>query len=112
MTHPFSILIGFPGGKQEPGESLEECLQRELREELDIQVLDPQFLLVVNHRYPGINVELHFFLCDNILGIPRPIGCSELTWVDPLQLKTFSFPKADKEVIHKIEQIHLASIEK
>lgn len=102
----FGGLWEFPGGKQEPGETLEECLRRELHEELGIQVYDPETFLVVDHHYPGKRVELHFYLCRTLQGHPSPIECSELAWIDPLQLKTFSFPEADRAVIDKIEEFH------
>ncbi len=102
----FGGLWEFPGGKQEAGETLEECLQRELYEELGIQVNDVQSFLVVDYHYPGKWVELHFYLCRVLQGNPSPLGCSELAWVDPSKLKTFSFPEADQVVIDKIEEFH------
>jgi 8-oxo-dGTP diphosphatase len=57
-------LWEFPGGKQEVGETLEQCLQRELKEEIDIEVGDVQHFYVLRYRYPEKEVELHFFTCS------------------------------------------------
>ena len=56
-------LWEFPGGKRESGESLEDCLRRELREELGIEISLPVLFRVIRHDYPEKSVELHFFKC-------------------------------------------------
>jgi mutator protein MutT len=94
----------FPGGKREADESLEECLQRELFEELRIRVGRPVPYQVVRHAYPDRVVELHFFRCEIEQGPATPVGCAEIRWVRPDELVTFQFPPADEAVVRFLEQ--------
>src|SRR5438552_8056365 len=69
-------LWEFPGGKREPHESYKQCLARELREELGIEVEVGQLFETVTHEYPGKSVHLKFFLCRWKQHEPRPLGCA------------------------------------
>jgi len=97
-------LWEFPGGKREPDETLEDCLRRELHEELGIAISDLSPYQVVRHRYPERVVELHFFRCALADGVPRNIGCEELRWVRPDELAQFEFPPADRPVIEALKK--------
>ena len=92
----------FPGGKAEAGETLLHCLERELREELEIAAEAVVSLPVIEHDYPGIHVRLHPFLCAYKSGEPKPIGCAELRWIDPSELKDFQFPRANGELLDRV----------
>ncbi len=92
----------FPGGKQEPGESLEECLKREVREELEIEIGIFRPFTVVKYQYPEKPVELHFFCCCVLNGTPKPVGCAEWAWVPKGRLNTYPFPPADAVILEKI----------
>jgi mutator protein MutT len=89
----------FPGGKREPGESLEDCLRRELREELEIEITPPRPFKILCHAYPEKTVELHFFRCAIADGRPRPVGCDEIRWATTAELQTLQFPPADLTLI-------------
>jgi mutator protein MutT len=93
------LLWEFPGGKREPGETLEECLEREILEELGIQVEVGQKRREIEHIYPDRTVQLTFFSCRWKEGEPRAIGCHDFRWVPPNDLKQFQFPDADKEIL-------------
>ncbi len=95
-------LWEFPGGKQEPGEMLEQCVQRELKEEIDITVGLLRPFAVVHHCYPHKKVELHFFTCLLDQGVPKALGCLEMAWVSPHELGFYEFPAADESVLQKI----------
>ena len=89
----------FPGGKKEPGESLEECLRRELFEELSICIDQPIPFQIIRHDYQDKTVELHFFRCHIETGSESPLDCTELRWVYPHEMETLQFPPADKPII-------------
>ena len=88
----------FPGGKCDPGESLERCLAREIREELDVEVRVGRELLSCAHEYPGRTVELHFFDCE-MAGEPRAVLGQEMRWVSREELQDLQFPPADDVLI-------------
>jgi 8-oxo-dGTP diphosphatase len=88
----------FPGGKCEPGESLEACLVRELREELAVAVTVRAEMFAVTHEYDDRIVELHFSACD-LVGEPTPQLGQEMQWVPRAELHSLTFPPADRELI-------------
>jgi len=100
-------LWEFPGGKQEVGETLEQCLQRELKEEIDIEVGDVQHFYVLRYRYPEKEVELHFFTCAIFQGDPKPLGSIEMAWVPKSDLSSYEFPEADRPVLRKLLERNL-----
>ncbi len=94
----------FPGGKREFGESLVDCLQRELWEELRIRITLPIPYQVIRHEYSGKVVEIHFFHCMIEQGEPVPLGCEETRWVVPEELTQYAFPPADDAVIRSLQR--------
>ncbi len=94
-------LWEFPGGKCDPGESLQQCLERELREELGAASRIGAEVMDVAHAYPERVVELHFFRCE-LLEAPRPLLGQELRWVARDDLAALSFPPADAELIDRL----------
>lgn len=92
----------FPGGKVEPGESLTAALQRELREELGIDVEVNDEYYTTTHHYPAKSVELHFFNCTILGGEPRAIDVAEFRWVKPTALRSYEFPEADIELVERL----------
>ena len=92
----------FPGGKREPGETFEECLRRELLEELGVEVEAGQFLLEVRHTYPEKVVQIRFFRCVWRQFEPQPLGCQDLKWVEQAELSRHSFPDADTQLVEML----------
>ncbi len=88
----------FPGGKCEPGETHEECLARELREELGVEGQIGDEILVTVHVYPGRAVRLHFRQVV-LTGTPRPMLGQELRWAGRTELRTIEFPAADRTLV-------------
>lgn len=95
-------LWEFPGGKVEPGESLEAALEREIREELGVGISVADEFYTVEHDYPGKSVRLHFFNCVIEDGEPLALGVADLRWVQPAELAQFEFPPADAELIDRL----------
>src|SRR5262245_7230231 len=91
----------FPGGKCEPGETLEACLVRELREELAVDATVQRVFLVTRHDYPERTVEIHFFLAA-IDREPTPQLGQEMRWASRDDLRTLTFPDADRELIERL----------
>jgi mutator protein MutT len=94
----------FPGGKREAGETLEECLRRELFEELSIHIDVPIPFQVIRHEYAEKTVELHFFHCRIQGGQATAIDCAEIRWVWPHELSNFEFPPADRPIIEALRR--------
>jgi 8-oxo-dGTP diphosphatase len=97
-------LWEFPGGKREQGETLEECLQRELFEELSIHIDIPVPFRIIRHEYPEKTVELHFFRCRIGEGVATPVDCAEIRWVHPSEMGDYQFPAADRPVIEALQR--------
>ncbi len=92
----------FPGGKLDPGETLEECVAREVEEETGLRIRVEEKAAEVVHHYPEKSVHLHFYRCRPAGGQARPIGCADLAWVLPAELTGYRFPPADARIIEDI----------
>ena len=95
-------LWEFPGGKQEPGEGLRECLKREIDEELGIEARVDAPLLTVDHEYANKWISLHVFDCAWVKGEPLTLQCQEVRWVDWNELSDLTFPPPDTKVIESL----------
>ncbi len=95
-------LWEFPGGKRRSGETLQECLRRELKEELGLDVCVERKLGVIQHHYSRYTVRLHFYFCTIRNGTPRALGNQSYRWVHPSGLARFEFPEANQALIRKL----------
>ncbi len=95
-------LWEFPGGKRMNHETFEECLRRELKEELDVEVEVGELLETVRHVYPEKQVLLKFFRCRLKQGEPRPVGCHDVAWIRAADLLAYDFPAADSTLIERL----------
>ena len=95
-------LWEFPGGKLEPGESAAQCLIRECREELAIEVTPGPVYMELTHAYPDLTVELILLQVDEFAGEPRLLEHSELRWIGVEEMEDFDFCPADREILEKL----------
>lgn len=97
-------LWEFPGGKREPNETFEQCLSRELLEELGIEVQVLDLVESLTHVYPEKTVNLNFFRCRLQKNEPRALGCPAFAWVTPAELSHYQFPAADARLLSRLER--------
>jgi 8-oxo-dGTP diphosphatase len=103
-AHP--LKWEFPGGKREAGESLAQCLARELLEELGVEVRVGAELWRTRHQYPGRDpVQLYFFRVDVVAGAPANIDgtFAEIRWVSVGELSRLDFLDADRVLVERID---------
>jgi len=93
------LLWEFVGGKAEPGETLEETLIRECREELDITVDVGSVYVSLIHEYPDITIRLTLFNCTISRGIPKLLEHNDLKWIYPQQIPEYAFCPADADIL-------------
>lgn len=93
----------FPGGVREPGETNEDCIARELHEELGIRVEVGEHALTVRHAFSHFTMDLHAHWAKIRAGRPRAIACSEYAWVGLDGLRAYPFPRADVRVIEWLD---------
>jgi mutator protein MutT len=96
-------LWEFPGGKREPDEDFEACLQRELREELGISVTVGELLESLTHAYPEKTVHLKFYRCRWQEHEPQALGCAAFKWVTAGELQDYTFPAADARLLGQLK---------
>jgi A/G-specific adenine glycosylase len=92
-------LWEFPGGKRQPGESLAECLRREIREELGIDIAVGPQVTSIRHAYTHFRMTLYAFACEHVGGDPQAIECAAWAWVTPDELARYAFPATDQKII-------------
>ncbi len=99
---PHGGLWEFPGGKLERGETPEDCLKREIREELGVEIHDLTPYTTVHHEYEPFTITLHAFSCLIAEGTPRPLACRELRWIRIEDLPAFPIPEADQAIVARL----------
>ena len=99
------LLWEFVGGKTEPGETMEDALVRECREELDITVSVGEIFTQVIHEYPDILIRLTLFHCTIAEGTPKLLEHEDLKWIYPSEIPNFDFCPADTAILRKLEQL-------
>ncbi len=99
------LLWEFVGGKVEPGESLEEALIRECREELDITVAPRDVFMEVIHEYPDLTVRLTLFNAAIAEGKPKALEHHDIRWITVQEIDGLAFCPADEEILKKLREM-------
>ena len=99
------LLWEFVGGKVEPGETKEEALIRECREELDVTVEPRDVFMEVIHEYPDLTVRLTLFNASIAEGTPKLLEHNDLRWISTAQIDELQFCPADVEILKKLKEL-------
>ena len=98
------MLWEFVGGKVEPGESREEALIRECREELAITIRVGNIFMEVTHTYPDLTIHLTVFNAEITAGVPRKLEHNDLRWITADELDRYAFCPADQAIVEKLQK--------
>ena len=104
LTEPKAGYWEFPGGKQEPGERIEDTLIRELQEELGVTCTHLVPFTQLEHDYPDMQVCLYLFHVTRFVGEPQPLLNQELRWVAANGLEELNFLPADRKILRHIKR--------
>lgn len=103
---PSTGLLGsmweFPGGKVEDGESLEDCLARQIREELDTGILVGESFGTYQHAYTHFRITVHAFLCELTDGEPKLLKTARLAWISLIELDNYPMGKVDRLIANRL----------
>ncbi|KLU59854.1 CTP pyrophosphohydrolase [Peptococcaceae bacterium CEB3] len=99
----------FPGGKMEPGETPEECLQREIKEELDVDIEVRSFFAESRYEYESGAIRLRAFCCRWISGTFSLIVHSRIEWVEGDELERYNFAPADIPLARKLKRLRIGT---
>ena len=97
------LLWEFVGGKVELGETKEQALIRECKEELNIMLNVGDIFMEVVHEYPDITVHLTLFNVTISEGVPQKLEHNDIKWITPAEIPNYNFCPADEEILKKIQ---------
>lgn len=98
----FKGLWEFPGGKMEPGETPEEALRREIREELNIDISVEKHICTVEHDYPNFHLTMHCFWCSIVQGEPVLNEHQSARWLEKTEWESVEWLPADIVVVKEL----------
>lgn len=101
-TKARALLWEFVGGKVEPGETKEQALVRECREELAITVAPADIFMEVDHVYPDITIHLTLFNATIAEGVPQMLEHNDIRWITTDEIGNFKFCPADEDIVAKL----------
>ena len=98
------LLWEFVGGKVEAGETKEEALIRECREELDVTVAVEDIFMEVTHEYPDLTVHLTLFHAKIAEGVPKKLEHNDIQWLTIEEIDRYPFCPADEEILARLKE--------
>ena len=101
------LLWEFVGGKVEPGETKEQALIRECREELNVTLSVGDAFMDVVHEYSDVTVHLTLFNATITEGEPQKLEHNDIRWIEPSEIPNYDFCPADEEILKKIIEVYL-----
>ena len=99
-----ALLWEFVGGKVEPGETKEQALIRECKEELNVLLSVGDVFMDVVHEYPDLTVHLTLFNATIAAGEPQKLEHNDIRWITPSEIPNYDFCPADEEILRKIKE--------
>ncbi|MFZ5352716.1 MAG: 8-oxo-dGTP diphosphatase MutT [Bacillota bacterium] len=103
----YELKWEFPGGKLEKGETPEECIIREIKEELAMEVRPLELYNVINFDYKGRKMKMFVFISRLIGGSGAAIECNDFKWVSKQELDMYDFTPADLPIVDKLKKGNL-----
>lgn len=98
------LLWEFVGGKVEPGESRQQALIRECREELDVTISVGEIFMELDHVYPDLTIHLTLFHATIAEGTPKRLEHNDLRWITVEEIDCYPFCPADEEILKKLKE--------
>ena len=98
------LLWEFAGGKVEPGETKEQALVRECREELAVTLQVGEVFMELTHQYPDLTVRLTLFCASIQEGTPKMLEHNDIRWITVGEIDQYPFCPADKEILEKLKR--------
>ena len=103
---PHNKMLGglweFPGGKIEADETKKDCVKREIKEELDLNINPYKYIQSITHSYTHFSIEMHAYHCTIVSGLPKSIGCEDFKWIEKNEIFSLPFPKANHKIFSQI----------
>ena len=101
-----ALLWEFVGGKVEKGETKQQALIRECKEELNITLSVGDVFMEVVHEYPDITVHLSIFHCEIAEGTPTMLEHNDIRWITPAEILDYDFCPADAPIVERIKELY------
>jgi len=100
----FALLWEFPGGKCRKNESFKECIEREIKEELGVEIKVEKLLGIFKDQDKNLRICVHLFLSSIKKGMPSCIDCKDFSWVSLKEAKKYEFAPLDKKIMLFLER--------
>jgi len=100
----FALLWEFPGGKCRKNESFKECIEREIKEELGIEIKVEKLLGIFKDEDKNLKICVHLFLSSIKKGTPVPCDCKDFSWITLKEAKRYELAPLDKKILLFLER--------